>query len=90
MTNRLLNIKDLMDKPFEDHDMELQKVIRDNPKYIEAEKTFEGLLEKVKQFDREIWFDLDNEANFLETLAIDTAFNEGFKLAIKLIFSSIQ
>ncbi len=90
MANKLLGIKDLMNKPFEDHDMELQKVLRDNPEYIEAEKTVKELMEKVKGFDRKIWLDLDAETNYMEALARDVAFNEGFKLAVKLLLSSVQ
>jgi predicted nuclease with TOPRIM domain len=85
-----LTVKDLINKSFEDHDSALGEAIKNNPEYTEAEKRYEKLLERLKELDKQIWLDLDSEANLLEALAVDTAFNEGFKLAIKLILSSIQ
>jgi hypothetical protein len=88
MTN--ITIIDLMNKPVEDHDMELQKVINDNPEYVKAQETVSELMEKLKDLDWKIQFGLDAEIGYKEALARDTAFNEGFKFAIRFILSSIM
>lgn len=78
-----------MSKSIEDHDMELQMAINNNQDYIKSQETVAELLEKLKDVDKKTWIDLDSEIRFSEALARDTAFNEGFKLGIRLILSSI-
>ena len=85
-----LNITDLILGGYEDYDMEIAKAIDNNPKYIEAVQKIEGHYEKLKHFDKKLWLEMDSDINTLETIAKDTAFNEGFKLAIRLILSSVQ
>jgi hypothetical protein len=85
-----IQITDLMFKDVEEHDLKLSKVFDSTPAYTEAVSKLNETTEKVKALDRDLWFELDSDIINVEVVARDTAFNEGFKLAVKLILSSIQ
>lgn len=85
-----LNITDLMFGDMEEHDAALQNTINANPEYIETAKKIEKHYEKLKTLDHKMWFEMDSDVNTLEVIVRGTAFNEGFKLAVKLILSSVQ
>lgn len=84
---KTINIMDLINMPFEDYDLELGKKIEAAPGYKETQEKY---LELINSLEKQIKFDIDSAATYMETIAIDVAFNEGFKLAIQLILSSIQ
>ena len=85
-----LCITDLMFGSMEEHDLELQNAISINPEYTEAVKRIEKHYEELKKLGYKQWLEMDSNINGLEIAARDTAFNEGFKLAVKLILSSIS
>ncbi len=85
-----LKITDLMLGSFDKNEMDLHNAINANPEYVETVAKVEKHYEKLKTLDRELWLDMDADLVTMETIARDTAFNEGFKLAVRLIFSSIQ
>lgn len=84
-----LQITDLMFGSFEKNEMDLHNVINANPEYVETVAKVEQHYEKLKKLDRELWLEMDADLVTMETIARDTAFNEGFKLAVKLILSSV-
>ncbi len=85
--NKHLQITDLMFGCVEEHDLSLQKMIESNPDYV---KTLNNLNEKLNNLDVQTKIDIDSDFSYMEIIARDTAFNEGFKLAVKLILSSVQ
>lgn len=85
-----LQITDLVFGSVDKHEEDLNKTINANPEYTQAVERVNEHYEKLKTLDRELWLDMDADLITLETIARDTAFNEGFKLAVKLILSSIQ
>lgn len=84
---KIINIMDLIDMRFEDHNLELDNKIKAAPGYMEAQEKF---LELINSLESKKKLDISDTATYMETIAIDTAFNEGFKLAIQLILSSMQ
>lgn len=85
-----LQITDLVFGSVDKHEEDLNKTINANPEYTQAVERVNEHYEKLKTLDRELWLDMDADLITLETIARDTAFNEGFKLAVKLILSSVQ
>ena len=71
----------------DDHDMEIMEAIKENPLYVQAQIEF---LKAIDKLEKEPKLLIDEKACLMETIAIDVAFNEGFKMAIQLILSSVQ
>jgi len=84
---KIVNIMDLIDMDFESHSQELAEKIKAAPGYKEAQEKY---LELIDSLETKTKIDIDSATTYMETLAMDIAFNEGFKLAIQLILSSIQ
>ena len=82
-----LNITDLIFGSFEEHDTELSNAIALNSEYKSAEKKLKGQLNKL---DTKTRLEIDDTICLLETHSRDTAFNEGFKLAVRLLMSTAQ
>lgn len=82
-----LTITDLIEMYPDNHDFELGNKIKENPEYKKAQKEFYRIIDTL---ETKIRLKLDDEAVRMETIAKDVAFNEGFKLAIQLILSSLQ
>lgn len=85
-----IQITDLMFGGFEEHDTKLSNAIDSNPEYMETVKKVESHYDELRKLDRELWAKMNSDVTRMEVAARDIAFNEGFKLAIKLILSSIQ
>lgn len=85
-----LQITDLMFGSFEEHDLKLHNIIKSNPEYMGAVKDLEEHYEELKKINPDLWLEMDSDVNRVEVISRDIAFNEGFKLAVKLILSSIQ
>lgn len=85
-----LNITDLIFGSMEEHDAKLSDAIDSNPEYMEAVNKVKEHYEKLKELAPEMWFEMDSDITTMEVASRDIAFNEGFKLAIKLILSSVQ
>lgn len=84
-----IQITDLMFRDVEEHDQKLTKALESTPAYKEAVSKLNETTEKVKALDRDLWFELDSDIITAEVAARDAAFNEGFKLGVKLILSSV-
>lgn len=84
---KTINIMDLINMRFKDHDLEISNKIKAASGYEEAEEKFKEL---VNSLDKQIMLDIDEVATYMETVSRDVAFNEGFRLAIQLILSSTQ
>ena len=80
------NIMDIINLAFEDHDTELSEKIKDVPGYNESQKIYS---ETIHSLEKETMFKIDNAAVRMETISRDVAVNEGFKLAVRLIFSAL-
>ena len=74
----------------EEHDSTLQDAINNDPEYTEVAQRIEENYRKLEKLNYELWVNMDSDVNLLEVIARDIAFNEGFKLAVKLILSSVQ
>ncbi len=85
-----LIITDLIFGSVEKHESDLDNAINANPEYAEAAARANEHYEKVKKLDAELWLEMEADLITLETISRDAAFNEGFRLAVRLIFSSIQ
>jgi hypothetical protein len=83
---KVKNIMDIIDASFEDFDMELSEKIKDAPGYNESREVFE---ETVNALENEAKFILDKTAVRMEVISRDVAINEGFKMAVRLIFSAL-
>lgn len=82
-----MKIIDLIEMHPDDHDMEIMEAIKENPLYVQAQIEF---LEAIDKLEKEPKLLIDDKVCLMETIAIDVAFNEGFKTAIQLILSSVQ
>jgi hypothetical protein len=58
---------------------------KENSKYKEASNKFEMLKSKV---DKDTYLAIDSATCFMETIAEEVAFNEGFNTAIRMIMSA--
>jgi len=80
------NIMNIIDMEAEDFGIELSKKIESVPGFKESQKSFE---ETIHTLDKATMFKVDSDVMRLEAISRDVAVNEGFKLAIKLIFSAL-
>jgi ribosomal protein S25 len=83
---RAKNIMDIIGAEFEDFDMELNEKIKDAPGYDESQKSFN---ETIHTLEKATMFKIDSDVMRMEAISKDVAVNEGFKLAVKLIFSAL-
>lgn len=84
---KVKNIMDIIDADSEAFGAELDEKIKKAPGYNESQKSFE---ETIHTLDKATMFKIDSDVMRMETVLKDIAVNEGFKLAIKLIFSALM
>lgn len=81
------NIMDIITLDREDCEAELNDKIKDVFGYEESQKEYD---ETIHSLEKETMFKIDDAVTQMETIARDMAVNEGFKLAVRLIFSALM
>ena len=85
------NIVNLMCIGFDDYEEFINVKVKENEEYKKAEKKFEEHLETLQEEKSFEYMDkVDNAAITMETVARDTAFNEGFKMGIMFMQNFIS
>lgn len=88
---RDFNIVNLMCIGFDDYEEFIKGKVKENKEYKEAEKKFEEHLETLREVKSFEYMDkVDNAVIIMETVARDTAFNEGFKMGIMFMQNFIS
>ncbi|NLB81961.1 MAG: hypothetical protein GX800_10235 [Clostridiaceae bacterium] len=85
-----ISITDLIELDASDHDNEIFEIIKENTEYKKYEKVINDVLEYLAKDNKKYWSELDISINMLEAIVKNIAFEQGFKTAIKLIFSSLS
>lgn len=85
-----ISINDLIDMNLDDHDTEVFNIIKKTTDYEKYSKDIETVLEYLKENNREYRSILDSAIAMNEGIIKNVAFEQGFKTAIKLIFSSLS
>ena len=84
-----LNIVDLMCIGFEGFETMIYSKIKANPDYQPAQKTFDKHLDTIKN-DIPYRTEVENSEITLETIARDTAYNEGFRMGMQFILGYVS
>ena len=71
---------------FEEHDLSLREKLKQNEAYVRAESDF---IYRVNTLDRKAQLDIESKACFAEALAVDVAFDEGFKEGVRFILGCL-
>ena len=79
-----LSIIDIIEMNPDDHDLELDNKIEATPEYQEALTNFK---KAINTLETSLKLKIDDEVARMEVAARDIAFNEGFKMAVRLILS---
>lgn len=82
-----LNIVDLLSTGYEKFANDLEKIIESNGEYQEAQEAFS---EGISKLEKDIWLEVESCEVRMETIAKETAFNEGFKMGVRLILGCIN
>ncbi len=89
--NKGISITDLLIKGAVDCSDEVFEIIKKSPDYTMRNNVISDTLEKLMEEGRkEEWSKLDDAVSGIETVIEEVAFEEGFKTAVKLIFSSLS
>jgi len=72
---------------FSEHEAKLGNKIEADEDYKDARKTFK---ESLSLLDRELNIKIEDHAGYVETLAKDIAYNEGFKEGVRFILGCIS
>ena len=84
-----ITITDLIDMDGGDFDKKIFEIVEKNPKYNAFTKVIEDAIQDLINDKKEYWTKLDSAIAARETVIIDTAYEQGFKTAVKLILSSM-
>ncbi len=82
-----LNIVDMICAGYEKFANGLGEIIESNSEYQKAQETFR---ENISTLEGDIKVDLADSEVEMETIAKETAFNEGFKMGVRLILGCIS
>lgn len=85
-----MNIIDLIHIGTEDHTEELSRKIDSNPEYQKIEKEFYKHIETLKGDYPSLRLEIEACVSAMANIGRETSFNEGFKLGIQLILSSMN
>jgi hypothetical protein len=85
-----ISIIDLIEMSADDHDGEVFDIIKKTTDYDKCNEVIGDVLDYLLENNKEYWSALDNAASAIEGIIKDVAFEQGFKTAIKLIFSSLS
>ena len=84
-----LNITELLTANGEEYEENLDNAIHAIPRFQAANDELNGHITKLKDI-YPAWKDLDSCIGGLECIHRDTSFNEGFKMGIQLMLSSLK
>ena len=86
---KTIKATELLCAGFEAHEEELQGKIKENVEYQKANEEFSKHLNTLKS-NYSYMSAVEDYVNTIEIIARDTAFDEGFKLGVQLIVSSLK
>jgi hypothetical protein len=85
-----VSITDLMEMDAVDHDNEVFDIVHSTTEYRKYNKVINDVLEYLLENKKEYWSELDIATASIEAIIKNVAFEQGFKTAIKLMFSSLS
>ena len=85
----MLSITELSIQGIESHEDKLYTIIRANAGYRDAQKRFLNHLETLKP-DVTLMSEVEDSATTMESVAKDVAFDEGFKLGVRLVIDAMS
>lgn len=85
-----VSIIDLFEMSPEDHDAEVYEVAHNTTEYNKYNKVINDVLKYLLENKKEYWSELDIATASIEAIIKNVAFEQGFKTAIKLMFSSLS
>lgn len=85
-----VSITDLIEMDPIGYDTEVFNIVYNTPDYNMYDKIINNVLEYLSKNNKEYWSELDTATSMIEAIISDVAFEQGFKTAVKLIFSSLS
>lgn len=82
-----LNIVDLLSTGYDKFDNVLSNIIESNNEYQEALEVFDKGISSLEKNTR---LEVESCESRMETIAKETAFNEGFKMGVRLILGCVN
>lgn len=85
-----ISINDLIYMDAEEHDRKIHEALETTTDYNKHNKIITDSLEEIKKVGSTDWNKLDMSISLIESCVMDTSFEQGFKTAVKLMFSCMN
>lgn len=82
-----LNVVDLLSTGYSKFADNLGKMIESNSEYQEAQEIF---CKGISNLEKDTWLEVESNEVIMENVARETAFNEGFKMGVRLILGCVN
>lgn len=87
---KTISVTELLCVGFEAHELGLHEKIKASAEYQKAEEVFLKHIDSIRSNDYSCASEIEESVSVMESVAKDTGFDEGFKLAVRLISSSLS